>query len=393
VRLIDQGGATAPRAVAPGLPNMALLPLLLLAASCLSATSSSSAGGVDTNLWGITGWGAKTPLALASVNAASGAAKPSTGAESIDCGVVVQEGSAIDPVKRIFYNVALNCTDPESGSRAPEAAGVYWLVGLSLATGKVVVITKLPLLLPFHPIGPFGTPGQGITIATDHATGDVFVFGPVQLVKLPPGPPGGAGEGPLMLLQRLVGGPDADDGSSLSLSAFNVTSAVSASTIVGVDATFGDGVFFSFITPINTTGINLVSVDTTQDNARFKDLGEALVDTADWDHVTKQIFGLGEVDSKRILMSVDPSSGASKKIAEVADFTVEWGSDATLDPTLRMHYSLLCPNGGGGGGCASSDFHLIQINLDDGGVMAHPTECATPNECTLSMEVEALPSQ
>eukprot|EP01046_Picozoa_sp_COSAG06_P098917 COSAG06_NODE_45018_length_358_cov_0.930502_2_plen_60_part_01 len=59
-----------------------------------------------------------------------------------------------------------------------------------------------------------------------------------------------------------------------------------------------------------------------------------------------------------------------------------------------MHYSLLCPNGGGGGGsCASSDFHLIQINLDDGGVMAHPTECATPNECTVSMEVEALPSQ
>lgn len=174
--------------------------------------------------------------------------------------------------------------------------------------------------------------------------------------------------------------------------AINISSVVSGSTIVGVDATYGEGMFYSFITPVNTTGIHLVSVDTTQDNPKFKDLGDSPIGTADYDRVTKKLFGLAEEDGKRTLMSVDTSTGLSEKVAEVSAYNVEWGSDATLDPTLRMHYSLLCPSAGSGG-CASSDFHLIQINIDDGGLAAHPTECAVPSKCTLSMEAELLPAQ
>jgi hypothetical protein len=361
-----------------------LLALRLLAPALLLACPVQA---VDTNLWGITGTGAKSPLTLASINAASGALKPGTGAQPIDCGTVVQQGSALDPVKRVFYNVALNCTDPESGTRNPKHAGVYWLVGVALATGQVVTQTKLPLLLPYNPIVAFDPPGEGITVAADPVTGDVLVFGPSQIVKLPPG--AGAQEGPLMLLQRLVAGPD----DSLDMAAINVSSVMSASTIVGVDATYGDGVFYSFITPVNTTGIHLVSVDATQQNAIFKDIGETAIGTADYDRVSKRVFGLAEDDGKRTLLSVDTSTGESKKVAELTGFNVEWGSDATLDPTLRIHYSLLCPSAPGGGGCASSDFHLVQINIDDGGFAAHPTECATPDECTLSMEAELLPAQ
>lgn len=346
------------------------------------------AQGEDTNLWGVTGRAAKSPLTLASINAVSGALTSGKGAEPIGCGTLVQQGSAVDPVKRIFYNLALNCTDPETGAHNPETAGVYWLVGVALATGKVVAQTQLLSLLPYNPIMPMDPPGEGITIAADPVTGDILVFGPVQIVKLPPG--SSVQEGPLMLLQRLIVGPD---DSSLGMAVVNVSSVVSSSTIVGCDATYGDGIFYSFITPVNTTGIHLISVDTTRNNADFKDLGDSSISTADYDRVTKQIFGLAEQDGKRTLMSIDTSSGVSKKVAELAGFNVEWGSDATLDPTLRVHYSLLCPSSSGGMGCASSDFHLIQINIDDGGVLAHPTECATPDKCTLSMEAELLPAR
>ena len=341
----------------------------------------------NSNLWGITGFGATPPLALATIDAASGAVKPIPGAKTIDCGTVVQQGRALEPVERILYNLALYCTDPKMGTRPLETAGLYWLVGVSLKTGEVVAQTKLPALLPYNPIGPMDPPGGGITVAGDPVTGDVLVFGPAQTVKLPPG--SGVQEGPLMLLQRLVTGPD----DTLDMTAINVSSVVSDSTIIGVDATYGDGVFYSFISPINTTGIHLVSVDTTQENAKFKDLGDSSIDTADYDRVTKQLFGLGEDSGKRTLMSVDAATGVSKKVAELTAFNVEWGSVATLDPTLRMHYSLLCPSAAGGGGCASSDFHLIQINIDDGGLAAHPTECADPAGCTLSMEAEILPAQ
>jgi len=138
----------------------------------------------------------------------------------------------------VFYNLALSCTDPETGERDPEEDSLYWLVGLSLDSGQAVITQRMPLLLPFHPMGPFSQPGEGITLALDGATGDIYLLGPVAILPLPSSPKPQPQEGPLMLLQQLSRGAP-DDGPS-RLSARNVSSALSASTVIGVDATFGE---------------------------------------------------------------------------------------------------------------------------------------------------------
>ena len=61
--------------------------------------------------------------------------------------------------------------------------------------------------------------------------------------------PGTQDIGPLMLLQRFV-----SSGDHKHMKATNISTALSASTVDGVDATFGEGAFYSFFTPLNSTG-------------------------------------------------------------------------------------------------------------------------------------------
>jgi hypothetical protein len=49
-----------------------------------------------------------------------------------------------------------------------------------------------------------------------------------------------------------------------------------------------------------------VSVDTTKENAEWRNLGESPFGTLDYDAITKSVFGLGESDAgRRTLVSVD----------------------------------------------------------------------------------------
>lgn len=60
----------------------------------------------------------------------------------------MQQGSALNGIKRVYYQLALNCTDPATGKRNAADNGTYWLVGLSLATGRLVEAQRLSVLLP-----------------------------------------------------------------------------------------------------------------------------------------------------------------------------------------------------------------------------------------------------
>lgn len=135
---------------------------------------------------------------------------------------------------------------------------------------------------------------------------------------------------------------------------------VAQSTMVGVDACFGGGHFFTIAVPIGYQDPQLMRADCDAESNTTADLmvvAKASVDTLDYDQETGMLFGLSESGSgQRQLKSVDPNSGQAAVVTTLATLNMEWGSVATVDTVARRHLSLLCA------GKSVAHYHLLHAN-------------------------------